>query len=91
MTALGLVLALAPILATLATVVAWRLKARALVRIARVAFWIGVALLGVGFIGVAAGAVRVMAALDAPGLSQADGQRILSNGVAEGISTPPSR
>jgi hypothetical protein len=85
MNALGLLLVLAPLLATVATVVAWRLKTQALARIARITFWVGVALLGLGFAGVAAGAIHCVAALDAPGLSQADGQRILSNGVAEGI------
>ncbi len=83
--ALFVALAAVSLLATAAAVVAWMLRAPWRARAARASRGLGLLFLAFGLVGAVAGAVHTFGALQALGLSQADRQRVLSNGIAEGM------
>ena|ERR1041384_6284899 len=74
---LAIVLGTASLIAALTCAVTRR---RDLARMART---LGLAVLACGFLALVAGVAMTWSATSAPGLSQADRQRMLSNGVAE--------
>lgn len=78
-------LVLASLLATVAAVAAPRLRSPWRVHVARASLGLGLLVLAVGFVGTVAGAIHTLGAAEASALSEADRQRILSNGIAEGM------